>query len=120
MGGNIIRINRYGFRIGIMLIAFAYMTPYIAFGENARPGVFEARKVVIDRKGKDRVFISERAVIITENTVILADKKKEKEPIEFSELAVPCRVKLTYRLPMDADPVALEIVVERILKEASI
>lgn len=101
----------------VFLALFLLLTPAEGLTKNSPKSLLtRSGAVTIDGKTGDAVLVSERHFAVTEATIILDLNNKE---IQLSDLPVPCKADITYRLIMDQDPLTLKIKVNRLLKGAT-
>ena len=108
-------LRRYGFRLialGASVIIFLLISvPDTVCAENVPepPDMIRSRTVKILEKSDDAIFVVERRFIITEETVIW---DLDGRVIDLSELLVPCKAEIKFKLRSYQDPLCLEIKVK--------
>jgi len=95
-----------------LLVLFSLSKPVIGSPQ----GIVRSGSVKVEGKTSDSIIAAERHFIVTESTTIL-DVNGEK--IRLTNLPIPCKAEIEYRLRMDQDPVTLKIVIKRVLPGSS-
>jgi hypothetical protein len=95
-----------------LLLVFSLSKPIIGSPQ----GLVRSGSVKIEGKTSDSIILAERHFIVTESTTILDVNGKK---IQLTNLPVPCKAEIQYRLRMDQDPVTLKIVIKRVLPGSS-
>lgn len=95
-----------------LLLVFSLSKPIIGSPQ----GLVRSGSVKIEGKTSDSIIAAERHFIVTESTTILDVNGKK---IQLTNLPVPCKAEIQYRLRMDQDPVTLKIVIKRVLPGSS-
>jgi hypothetical protein len=95
-----------------LLLVFSLSKPIIGSPQ----GLVRSGSVKIEGKTSDSIILAERHFIVTESTTILDVNGKK---IQLTNLPVPCKAEIQYRLRMDQDPVTLKILIKRVLPGSS-
>jgi hypothetical protein len=91
-----------------LLVFFSLSKPAIGSPQ----GLVRSGLVKVEGKTGDSIIAAERHFIVTESTTILDVNGKK---IQLTNLPIPCKAEIQYRLSMDQDPVTLKIVIKRVL-----
>jgi hypothetical protein len=95
-----------------LLLFFSLSKPVIGSPQ----GLVRSGSVKVEGKTSDSIIAAERHFIVTESTTILDVNGKK---IQLTNLPIPCKAEIEYRLRMDQDPVTLKIIVKRVLPGSS-